>query len=245
MTDADVDGAHIRTLVLTLLFREMPELIDAGYVYIAKPPLYKLKQGSSERYIEKESELEELLLGDKLEKLEVFDRHGNPVQAHRGALAAVHPPAQAVRGLGVLAARRPRARHRHLPRGVADPRRAGRRRPTSAAQAARAPTPEAEPYDDRARRPRTRSSSSCARSSARRASRAPTACAARCSSANEYRQFAARAPRADRAGRHAAVPRQARQRGRRGALLRGAAPLRARGRAARASSSSASRAWAR
>jgi DNA gyrase subunit B len=76
MTDADVDGAHIRTLVLTLLFREMQELIEAGYVYIAKPPLYKLKQGSRERYIEKDSELEEILLTDKLEKLQVFDRHG-------------------------------------------------------------------------------------------------------------------------------------------------------------------------
>jgi DNA gyrase subunit B len=76
MTDADVDGAHIRTLVLTLLFREMKELIEAGYVYIAKPPLYKLKQGSRERYIEKDSELEEILLADKWEKLDVFDRHG-------------------------------------------------------------------------------------------------------------------------------------------------------------------------
>jgi DNA gyrase subunit B len=76
MTDADVDGAHIRTLVLTLLFREMEELIKAGYVYIAKPPLYKLKQGSRERYIEKDTELEEILLADKWEKLEVFDRHG-------------------------------------------------------------------------------------------------------------------------------------------------------------------------
>jgi len=76
MTDADVDGAHIRTLVLTLLFREMEELIKAGYVYIAKPPLYKLKQGSRERYIEKDSELEEILLADKWEKIEVFDRHG-------------------------------------------------------------------------------------------------------------------------------------------------------------------------
>jgi DNA gyrase subunit B len=76
MTDADVDGAHIRTLVLTLLFREMEELIKAGYVYIAKPPLYKLKQGSRERYIEKDSELEEILLSDKWEKIDVFDRHG-------------------------------------------------------------------------------------------------------------------------------------------------------------------------
>ena len=76
MTDADVDGAHIRTLVLTLLFREMQELIEAGYVYIAKPPLYKLKQGSRERYIEKDSELEDILLSDKWEKLAVFDRHG-------------------------------------------------------------------------------------------------------------------------------------------------------------------------
>ena len=77
MCDADVDGAHIRTLVLTLLFREMQELIEAGYVYIAKPPLYKLKQGSRERYIEKDSELEDILLADKWEKFEVFDRHGS------------------------------------------------------------------------------------------------------------------------------------------------------------------------
>jgi DNA gyrase subunit B len=80
MTDADVDGAHIRTLVLTLLFREMQELIEAGYVYIAKPPLYKLKQGSRERYIEKDSELEEILLSDKWEKIEIFDRHATQLK---------------------------------------------------------------------------------------------------------------------------------------------------------------------
>src|SRR4051794_7118812 len=76
MTDADVDGAHIRTLVLTLLYREMHELIEAGSVYIPNPPLYKFKQGSQERYIEKDSELEDILLSDKWEKFQVFNRHG-------------------------------------------------------------------------------------------------------------------------------------------------------------------------
>jgi DNA gyrase subunit B len=78
MTDADVDGAHIRTLVLTLLFREMQPLIEAGYVYIAKPPLYRLKAGKAERYIEKESDLEEILLADKLERFELLDRSREP-----------------------------------------------------------------------------------------------------------------------------------------------------------------------
>jgi DNA gyrase subunit B len=75
-TDADVDGAHIRTLVLTFLYRQMPELIDAGYVYIAKPPLYRVKQGNQETYLERESELEELLLRDKLDEFEVTDAGG-------------------------------------------------------------------------------------------------------------------------------------------------------------------------
>ena len=76
MCDADVDGAHIRTLVLTFLFREMPDLIEAGYVYLAKAPLYKIKSGQRDLYIEKESQLEEFLLRDKLEKMEVTDRGG-------------------------------------------------------------------------------------------------------------------------------------------------------------------------
>src|SRR4029079_13802669 len=76
MTDADVDGAHIRTLILTLLFREMPDLVEAGHIYIAKPPLYKLTQGKNDIYIEKESEFEERLLSDKLERFDITDNEG-------------------------------------------------------------------------------------------------------------------------------------------------------------------------
>jgi DNA gyrase subunit B len=72
-TDADVDGAHIRTLALTLIYRQMPDLIEAGYIYIAKPPLYKLTNGKQEIYVEKESELEEILLRDKIEQFELSD----------------------------------------------------------------------------------------------------------------------------------------------------------------------------
>ena len=80
LTDADVDGAHIRTLALTLLFREMQPLIEAGYVYIAKPPLYRLNRGQKHRYIEREQELEDILLGDKFDKIEVLDADGKPVK---------------------------------------------------------------------------------------------------------------------------------------------------------------------
>ncbi len=76
MTDADVDGAHIRTLILTFLFRHMRPLIESGYVYIACPPLYKVKQGNQEQYIEKESELEDWLLERNLGDLTLEDDTG-------------------------------------------------------------------------------------------------------------------------------------------------------------------------
>ncbi len=128
MTDADVDGAHIRTLILTLLFREMPELFDAGYIYIAKPPLYKVKQGRNERYIERESELEEVLLADKLEKMDVFDRFNTQFKLTEAALAAVLAAAQAARRLGLDVARDLRPRARPVPRRKPRAGRAGRRR---------------------------------------------------------------------------------------------------------------------
>ena len=71
MTDADVDGAHIRTLILTFLFRHMQGLIDAGYVYIAQPPLYKVKAGRSQMYVQNEGELEDFVIGQRIEGIDV------------------------------------------------------------------------------------------------------------------------------------------------------------------------------
>ena len=228
MTDADVDGAHIRTLILTLLFREMQPLIEAGYVYIAKPPLYKLTQGKRERYIEKDSELEEILLGDKFEKFVVQGtRRASRSSSPRPAGSATRACSSSTRA----GARRCKADHGHdvvtfleeslvLDRGITTI--------DDLVKLVEAPDPEGEPYLteflDRV------DGSVRIKATERRTSMARTYTVAESLlDSNEYRQFLRVHSELVAHGRRAAVHDHARRGLRGGAVLRGAAPQGARG----------------
>ncbi len=98
MTDADVDGSHIRTLLLTFFYRQMPELIERGYLYIAQPPLYRAKRGNSEVYLKDDAALEDYLFNAAIDEGTVFTAHDG-VQVAGSDLRALVEEARAVKTL--------------------------------------------------------------------------------------------------------------------------------------------------
>lgn len=89
MTDADVDGSHIRTLLLTFFFRQMRELVERGYLFIAQPPLYKVVDKKKELYIQNEEQMKNYILGNGVEKVNLFSGDGSPFSVSGSKLLAL------------------------------------------------------------------------------------------------------------------------------------------------------------
>ncbi|MDZ7813460.1 MAG: DNA gyrase subunit B [Ideonella sp.] len=143
MTDADVDGAHIRTLLLTFFYRQMPELVERGHIYIAQPPLYKVKQGKHEQYLKDGHELDAYLLRVALDGAAIEPGEGRPVLQGDtlNELARAYVTATSViNRLSQLDGRGSPARHRRRPGAQPGQRRRcrhQRQRPQSRAAARR------------------------------------------------------------------------------------------------------------